>query len=119
MDFADFTKPTLIEPGIKYFLNESLKQCHLYKTKYYNFIINLGLFIFFVIILGSLLLIKYKGKLSNREKEIKNREKEQYILSKIKNFQESKRKAHQELITGLPNWDNDYMHVNNKIVYSS
>ena len=32
----------------------------------------------------------------------------QYILSKIKNYQEAKRKASQELITGLPMWENEY-----------
>jgi hypothetical protein len=48
------------------------------------------------------------------EKETQNKEKQQYILSKIKNFQESKRVAHQELISGLPGWDNEYDIINNK-----
>ena len=43
--------------------------------------------------------------------------KQQYILSKIKNLQEAKRKAHQELITGLPNWENDYDNVNNGKIF--
>jgi hypothetical protein len=38
----------------------------------------------------------------------KNIEKQAYILSKIQNYQERKRKESQELITGLPNWDNEY-----------
>ena len=28
------TKPLLVEPGIKYFLHESLKKCSEYKDKY-------------------------------------------------------------------------------------
>ena len=35
MDFEDFTKPRLIEPGVKYFLNETLKQCRIFKNKYH------------------------------------------------------------------------------------
>ena len=107
MDYENKT-PALIEPGVKYFLNETLKQCHSYRIKYNNIILNISLAIGFFILLGSILLFKYKGKLTPLEKEIKNREKKEYILSKIKNFQDSKRRAQQELITGLPHWDNEY-----------
>jgi hypothetical protein len=69
---------------------------------------NVLLLLFFLIILGVILLFKYKGKLTPVEKDLKERTKQQYILSKIKNFQDAKRIAHQELITGLPGWDNDY-----------
>ena len=34
MDFEDFTKPHLIEPGVRYFLNGTLKQCREFKNKY-------------------------------------------------------------------------------------
>jgi len=108
MNFDNFTKPTLVEPGIKYFLNEKLKQCKEFKSKYNNYIFNVILFLFFFTILGTILLYKYKGKLTPLEKENKNKMKQQYILSKIKNFQDAKRLAQQELITGLPSWDNEY-----------
>ena len=39
------------------------------------------------------------------------------ILSKIKNFQDSKRRAHQELITGLPAWESEYDIIHKKNVY--
>ena len=68
-----------------------------------------------MIILGLILLYKYKGRLTDIEKEKKNQEKQQYILSKIKNFQNAKRLAHQELITGLPGWENDYDIIQRKI----
>jgi len=109
MDVIDgYTKPTLTEPGVKYFLNQTLKQCNNIKNNFHNTIFNIGLFIGFLIILGLILLYKYKGKLTPIEIEKKNKEKQQYILSKIKNFQHAKRVAHQELITGLPNWENEY-----------
>jgi len=108
MDFEDFSKPVLTEPGVKYFLNQTLKQCHIIKNNFYNTAFNIGLLFAFLIVLGLILLYKYKGRLTPVEIEKKNKEKQQYILSKIQMFQEAKRKAHQELITGLPNWDNLY-----------
>ena len=115
MDFNEFEKPRLTEPGIKYFLNETLKQCHIYKINYNNLLINIGLFIGFLLILGEILFYKYKGRLTHVEKERKTKEKQQYILSKVKSFQEAKRTAHQELISGLPGWDSEYDIINNKI----
>lgn len=101
-------KPTLTEPGIKYFLNETLKQCHQFREKYTNNIYNIGLFLGFLLILGILLLYKYKGKLTPEELEEKDREKKLYILSRIKNYQQAKLKEKQDLITGLPNWENEF-----------
>ena len=117
MDLNNLSKPILIEPGIKYFLSETLKQCHIIKEKYYNKLFNIFLLVFFIFILFCILLWKYKGRLTPLEIDKKNKEKQQYILSKIKQFQENKKKAHQELITGLPSWDNEYDNVANKMKY--
>jgi septal ring-binding cell division protein DamX len=112
----------LTEPGVKYFLNETLKQCHKFKEKHQNMIFNIGLLIGFFIILGILLLYKYKGKLTPEEIEQKEHEKKTYILSKIRNYQDAKVKAQQELITGLPHWENEFDIINdtpiNKITKS-
>jgi len=101
-------KPTLTEPGVKYFLNHALKQSHIIRENFHNTIFNIGMFIFFLLILGGILIYKYKGKLTPVEIMKKNKEKHQYILEKIKNFQIAKQRAHQELITGLPQWENEY-----------
>ena len=114
MDYADFTKPALIEPGVKYFLHQTLKQCHIARDKFNNYVFNIGLFIFFLIILGLILFYKYNGRLTPIEIERKNKEKQQYILSKIQNFQQAKRRAHNELITGLPAWDSEYDIIHSK-----
>ena len=105
MDIGEFGKPTLIEPGVKYFLNETLKQCHIFKNKHNNHIMNIVLLSGFFLLLGLILLYKYKGKLTPAEKINKNNEKKQYILSKIKNYQDAKLRAQQDLITGLPHWN--------------
>jgi len=98
----------LIEPGVKYFLNETLKQTHSIREQFYNNLFNIGMFLLFCLIVGGILIYKYKGKLSPEERRIKEREKQQYILERIKRFQEAKLQAHQQLITGLPHWENEY-----------
>jgi hypothetical protein len=98
----------LIEPGVKYFLSETLKQCRQFQITYYNLLLNICIFLCFMALLGTILLMKYRGKLTPAEKEMKNREKHYYILSKIKNYVDAKQKARQELISGLPLWENEY-----------
>lgn len=105
-------KPTLTEPGVKFFLNQALKQSHIIREKFHNTIFNIGMFILFLLILGSILIYKYKGKLTPLEIMQKNKDKQQYILERIKNFQIAKQKAQQELITGLPHWENEYNIIN-------
>ncbi len=104
MNPESYIKPSLIEPGVKYFLNETLNKCQEYKIKYYNTLYNIIFGILFFIVLGIILYYKYKGKLTPAQKMEKDREKQQYIMSTIRNYQNAKRIAQQELITGLPQW---------------
>jgi hypothetical protein len=103
-----YTKPSLIEPGVRYFFSEALKKCHTFKENYHNLMINIGLLICFIIILGIILLFKYKGKLTPEEIRQKELDKKKYILSKIKNYQDTRKREEQELITGLPHWENEF-----------
>lgn len=116
MNSFNVTKPILTEPGVKYFINETLKQCHQFKEKYQNMVFNICLLIAFFIILGMLLIYKYKGKLTAEEIEQKEMEKKKYILSKIKNYQDAKIRAQQQLITGLPQWENEFDIINDSIM---
>ncbi len=111
---TEFTKPVLIEPGVKYFLNETLKQCREFKEKYYNTLFNIGTFIGIILLLGITLVLKYKGKITPEEKEAKEMEKKQYILSKIRNYKEAKIRTQQELITGLPHWETEFDIIHKK-----
>ena len=108
MNSIKYNSPMLTEPGVKYFINETLKQCRQFKENHQHIIFNIGLLVMFFIILGALLLYKYKGKLSEEEIEQKELLKKQYILSKIRNFKDSKIKSQQELITGLPHYENEF-----------
>lgn len=93
----------LVEPGVKYFLRESLKQCHEIKTKYYNLYYNIGAFILIVGLITLILWVKYKGKLSPVEKELKSRRDKQYILEKLKSLPNPAREG--RMITDLPKWE--------------
>ena len=107
-------QPMLVEPGVRFFLGETLKQCHNFRETYKNTIYNILILIGFLTILGLLLLYKYKGKLTPEEIIEKERLKKQYILSRIRNYQDAKIKAQQELITGLPHWENEFDIINEK-----
>ena len=108
-------KPILTEPGVKYFINDKLKRCHNFKEKHQNNIYNICLFILFLVIFALLLLYKYKGKLTPEEMKQNEIIKKQYILSKIKNFQDDKLRAQQSLITGLPHYENEFDIINDTI----
>ena len=104
MDLKTITAPKLIEPGTRYFLNASLNRCSEIKNKYYNTVFNISVFIFLTCIIFLVLYFKYKGRLSKHEMEIRENQKREYVMSKIKNYQDTRRKEQQQLITNLPKW---------------
>ena len=108
-------QPNLVDQDTKYFLKQTLKNCHNIKTNYYSYIYNIMAFLFLIIFFGIILIIKYRGKLTKEEKQEKNRKQKEYILSKIKIMQDVKRQNSQDLITNLPKWETDYDILNRKI----
>lgn len=98
--------PILTEPGVKYFLSGTLKECRKFKDRYINIIFNVSMIILFIVIVGGVLLYRYKGKLTNSEIAEKNRIKQQYIISKLQQLALYKQKQNQDLITNLPTWEN-------------
>ena len=105
--------PNLIEPGVKYFVSQTLKECNRVKNDNMNILYNILFTLLFVIVVGGLFYYKYKGKPSKEEIERKQREKYQYIMSKLHFIQHNKNRANNNLITNLPSWDN---HPENKIL---
>ena len=106
--------PTLIEPGVQYFLNEALKKSHSNRQQYYNFITNGCLFLAFVSLVSYFLYSKYKGKLTAKERKVKERKIQEYLISKLKMMEVDRREKRQELITGLPLFKSEFdiMHRN-------
>ena len=100
-------RPNLIDSNVKYFIGATLNNCHQFKDKYFNGIFNIGLFIGFVIILGIILIMKYKGNKNTKDIadiERKNREFIIYKLLKIKQENQDDRRMRNGLITNLPTY---------------
>ena len=107
METINNIRPRLIEPGVRYFLSASLEQCHVIKTKHYNFLYNLGLLLTFSTIVGITLYLKYKRKNDKQlQEQIKVQERD-YILNKLRFMNEYNSKKHSELMTDLPTWQNN------------
>jgi len=100
--------PSLTEPGVKYFLKETLKQCQDKKIKLYYFWTNIGFLILFVGILASLLVWKQKTKKTKKEITDDRMSHRKYVLEKIKLIQEKKKKEQNLIITGLPKFESDF-----------
>ena len=67
-----------------------------------NKLINVGLFVLFVIIITIILLSMYKGKPTLYEKNEKAEKERLYILNQIKTMQLDKQRERNQLITNLP-----------------
>ena len=97
--------PILIEPGTRYFLKETLKKCNVKKNNYYSGVLNLSLLLFFILILGGFLFYKHKSKLTPKEKEEKKTKEQEYIMTKLRIFNEEAQRQHNLLITNLPRFE--------------
>ena len=104
-----FTKASLIEPGVKYFLNETLKKHNLERVDSFNFLMNILLLLVFVLLILGLLYYKYKTKKTSEEKKKLNYLKENYILNRIKSLNDDKKKEAEKMITNLPKFESDFV----------
>jgi hypothetical protein len=99
--------PNLIEPGTKYFLKHTLEQCKNFKDKHINFIINIGLLFIFILVVFLILYFRYKGNINPEEQKKKQRKEKEYIMSKLIQLADYKKKKSLNLITNLPEWSNN------------
>ena len=77
------TAPKLIEPGVRYFLSGTLKECRKFKDKNSSILFNIYMACLLIVVIGGFLYYRYKGKLTPVEFEVKNRKKKEYIISKL------------------------------------
>ena len=102
--------PKLITPNVKFFFKNVLKNCNTIKNNNFNFFYNIGLFLFFVIVLTSLLLFKYNGGKNSIQKYEKNLKDKQYIMSKLVYYNkaniENNQRIKNNMITNLPDYSN-------------
>ena len=101
-------KPNLVDPGVKYFFKNILNSCNQYKKNNNTILYNIFLFVIFILILGTVLFVKYKGNKSKEEmynESIKNKE---YIMSKLVKYNkqnlENQQRISNNMITNLPDY---------------
>jgi hypothetical protein len=97
--------PSLTEPGTRYYIGGSLKECRKFKDKYITLLFNLGMIALFIIFFGSILMYRYNGNISPAEIDLRNRKKKEYIISKLNQLGEIKQKK--SMITDIPMWNNN------------
>lgn len=107
----------LIEPGVSYFLEESLKKCHEEKWKYNNLIMNgFLLMIMIVVIWFTLHHLQNSKNITEKEKREKERLKQTYFLDKIKQMSEKTNREFNLSITNLPKFENDFVQYGKKFI---
>lgn len=94
--------PRLIDNNARFFLYHTLQQCHENRVHLYNIALNIGVFLLFVSVTGSILYYNYKKKPTEYEAREKLLREQQYILSKIRFFQSENSKKNISDITNLP-----------------
>ena len=100
--------PSLIEPGTKYFFNETLKNVNKEKHRINTLLFNLALFVMFILIVYGILSFRKKNKLSDDEIKKKDNFKKNYLLNKVKELQQKKKKEYDQMITELPKFESDF-----------
>jgi hypothetical protein len=84
------TNPLLVEPTIKSIMNLQLNNCKKDKFSKNSMILNGFLFLVFVVIIGVILFIQYKGKQNVEDQINRDNKKRNYILSKLQVLQKMK-----------------------------
>jgi len=76
--------PCLIEPGTKYFFNETLKNVNIERSRINTLLLNFSLVIMFIIIAYGILSFRKKNKVTGEELKKKEDLKKNYLLNKVK-----------------------------------
>ena len=100
--------PSLTEPGVKYFLQETLKKCKLKRDKYNNRILNLSLLILFVILVCALLYYKYRTRPTEEDRKKKKQLKRDYFITRVRKLEAQKAKKNSRSITNLPKFESPF-----------
>ena len=103
--FGKMSLPRLCEPAMKRIVREALKDSRIQRdaTTCWNF--NIGAGILFVALLATVLYVRFKGKLTQEERQAKETEKYRYIVGKLSRLTEMRANNNKGALTGLPRWD--------------
>lgn len=93
--------PRLIESNVRGYMSYTLSKCHEYKSRLYSWSFNIGVFLVLVITIGMVLYLRKKRQIPESEKQAKMLQEQNYILSKIREYQMDQQRQ-STLITDLP-----------------
>jgi hypothetical protein len=79
--------PKLIEPSVKTYMQTILQRCNDTRVRYYSFTFNAVILVVFVVITVSTLWYCHSRKLTPKEKLQKLRKDQEFVLTKIRQFQ--------------------------------
>ena len=109
MEYDDPPPPKLIDTSAIYYLDGALKKSHEIRIKYHRILWNFGLVFVFFFIVGAVLYYRYTNRPTQKEANYQLIKDQEYVLSKIRFFQEqnqriaqSNRTANGAEISGLP-----------------
>ena len=94
--------PVLIENSMRHHLSCSLKVCHDTRVSTYLTTLNITVFVIFVCVVCLTLYLCRKTKRSPEEEREKQIREQEYILSKIRFYQQHQQHINQSNITNLP-----------------
>jgi Na+-transporting NADH:ubiquinone oxidoreductase subunit NqrC len=100
----DNSSPQLIDNTAKYYLFSTLQKCHMTKTQMYNMSLNIIVFIVFVGVVAGVLYYCSKKKLTPEQLQQKMIRDQNYVLSKIRYYQQENNAKKTSDITNLPSF---------------
>mgnify|MGYP001181084818 CR=1 FL=1 len=103
-------KPVLIEPGLRSYLSGALRECRRFKDDNISIIFNITLALSFFLFVALILIYRYKGGKTRSEIQKENREKQEYIVTKLQELAYAKKEQNnynKSLITDLPTWNDN------------
>lgn len=103
-------QPSLIEPGVSYFLKHTLKNNHKQKIKAKTAVYNMSLFAVFIALGGLFTLYKVKMKPEVDEKKRRSAATRQYLIAQMTKKHSRHQNPHQNqgMITNLPRFKSDF-----------
>ena len=78
--------PSLIDMNFRNYLYEKLRTCHDHKLNIYSYVLNIGFFLGFVLLMLIIFFLAKKPKLTPEELAEKMNREQHYIVSKIRDY---------------------------------
>ena len=93
----------LIEGNAKHYLFNTLKQCHNNRVNIYYYVLNVGIFVLFVFVVGLVLYYCNQNKITDEEKHIRMMKDQDMILSQIRYHQEERKQMRETQMSSISN----------------